>query len=305
MRRSAEPIRRGAALLIVLATLVLVTTASVSLLQRAVTARVGWNFSHNTVEADDMADAADAPIRHWLTTTSMGVVLAPDIDVPRIEVLHDVWQIDGVTYEIRINAWDQCGMVPATVARSGSPLRLCLPESVRRILDQTDLPRGQSLGLDFYIAESGAEAPMPVFPAGSGSLPIWFGAGDELRDEPSVSSEAAPPVTVGAYLATHNDRSINVNTAPRDLVEAALRAAGRGGSEAILNARALGKSASVSGLPATGQPDRSAPRIVGASNAWAMRVDVRVGALQRSWWSVYVKQRSNQWEHVQRLAIPE
>jgi len=305
MKRSADQIRRGAALLIVLATLALVATASVSLLQRAVTARVGWDFAHNTVEADDLVNAADEAIHHWLTATSASVVLAPDIDIPRIEILHDAWQIDGVTFELWINAWDQCGMVPAMVARSASPLRLSLPESVRRVLDQTDLPRGQALGLDFFIADTQSHSPMPVFPTGSGSQPNWFGSSNERPDEASVDPEAPPPAAVGAYLATHNNDSINVNTAPRDLVEAALRAAGRGGSDAILNARADGRSASVSGLPATGQADRSAPRVVGASNAWSIRIDVRVGPLQRSWWSVYVKQRSNQWERVQRLAIPE
>ncbi len=305
MKRSSDQIRRGVALLIVLATLALVATASVSLLQRAVTARVGWDFAHNTVEADDLVDAAQEPIHHWLTAMSASVVLAPEVDIPRIEILHDAWQIDGVTFELWINAWDQCGMVPATVARSASPLRSCLPGSVRRVLDRTDLPRGQGLGLDYYITETQSDSSMPVFPTGSGSQPTWFGAGNERRDAALVDSEAPPPAAVGAYLATHNNNSINVNTAPRDLVEAALRAAGRGGSDAILNARADGRSASVSGLPATGQADSSAPRIVGASNAWAIRVDVRVGALQRSWWSVYVKQRSNQWERVQRLAIPE
>lgn len=305
MTRPVDPFRRGVALLIVLATLVLVVTASVSLLQRAVTVRVGREFARNTVAADDLLDAAEAPIRHWLTTTSAGVVLAPDADVPRIEVLHDAWKIDGVTCELRIAAWDQCGMVAATAARSGSPMRSCLPEPVRRVIDRTDLPPGKTVGLDLFLAESSGARPTPIFPGPTASPATWFGIGDDRRAAPPVEAGTAPAAAVGACVATHGGSIVNVNTAPADLVQAALRAAGRGGIEAILAARAQGRSASVSGLPAAGQRDRTAPRIAGASNAWAMRVDVRVGSVRRSWWSVYVTQRSNQWERVQRLAIPE
>ena len=47
--------------------------------------------------------------------------------------------------------------------------------------------------------------------------------------------------------------------------------------------------------------------IVPSSSAWAFRIDVTVGRVARSWWSVYARRgsRNSRWECVQRLAILE
>jgi hypothetical protein len=106
-------------------------------------------------------------------------------------------------------------------------------------------------------------------------------------------------------VGTHHSGRININTAPIELVEAALRLAGRGGLEQIVAARSEGRLTSGTALARVTKPGENAPRISATSTAWAFRIDIRVGPLRRSWWSVYVKQRSNRWECGQRLAIPE
>ena len=278
------PTRRGAALLIVLATLVLVVVSAATLARVASTARTSRLLTDCEVTADDLLRAAQAPILHWLTSESATVVLPADSLWPCIRVLHDSWVVHGTDYELCVSAWDQCGMVPAQVARSGSPLRAGLPEQVRKILDEVVIPRGQVPGLDLYLNEAQG---LQVFPNA---------ASDDAVDL---------PLAIGAYVATHPSGRININTAPIELVEAALRAAGRGDREHIEAARAEGRPVTLAALSSPRRRNAKVPGIAATSTAWAFRIDIRVGPLRRSWWSVYVKQGSNQWECAQRIAIPE
>jgi hypothetical protein len=286
MIRSTSPYRRGAALLIVLATVILVATATATLARLASTARASQVFADNTIVADDLLRAAETPILAWLASTSTTVVLSPDSEFPRLEVLRDVWVVDDTNYELCLTAWDQCGLVPMGVARSGSPLRFGLPDDVRQALDGVTIPPGQLPGLDLLLGADRSDG-LRVFPTA-------------VSRKPSVESPA-----IGAFVGTHHSGRININTAPIELVEAALRRAGRGGLEQIVAARSEGRLASGTALPRVTEPGENAPRISATSTAWAFRIDIRVGPLRRSWWSVYAKEGSNRWECVQRLAIPE
>ncbi len=305
--------RRGAALLIVLATLILAVTASATLARLASTAKVERIVAHRSVVADDLLGAVEAPILQWLAVKSASVVLAPESAIPQVDVLHDYWIAEGTVYELHISGWDQCGMVPINVARSGSPLRLGLPAQVSRVLDRATLPEDQPLGLDLFSCPRQTDQRIGVFPTHGSSQPMIFGPrrdGEPLAQSRSSSEEqAGAPITpaVGEFVATHNPGRINVNTAPMVLVKAALRLAGRGGIEQIFAARSEGQRTTVGGLPTNAPPGvggRAAPQIAATSNAWAFRIDIRIGSLQRSWWAVYVKSRS-EWECVQRLAIPD
>ncbi len=275
--------RRGGALLLVLAALVLVTTASVSLLRLAVTAQAAEVAGRESRIADDLLCAAEAPILDWLSTQAGDVVLAPDVAVPQVAVLEQSWSVDDVECGLQITAWDQCGMVPVDLARSGSPLRLSLPEEVRRALDGVNLQSAAPAGLDLFLGQP-VDEQVAVFPA---------------------PDDAAPEtVALGALVATHNPNVINVNTAPPHVLEAALGVTGRGGLEAILAARAQGTAFSLSGLPTAGRPSERSLRLAAASTAWGLRIDTRVGVVRRSWWAAYVGSGSAGWECVQRLAIP-
>ncbi len=276
-------IRRGGALLLVLAALVLVTTASVSLLRLAVTAQAAEVAERESRIADDLLAAAEAPILDWLSTQAADVVLAPDVAVPKIAVLREMWTVNDVECGLQVTAWDQCGMIPLDLARSGSPPGMILPEEIRRTVGSATLRNDQPAGLDFFLDQPGGDGPA-VFPV--------------------PDDEAPGPVALGALVATHNPGVINVNTAPPHVLEAALRIAGRGGREAILAARAAGTAFSPGGLPMSGRTSDRSLRLAAASAAWSLRIDIHVGMVRRSWWAVYVGSGSAGWECVQRLAIP-
>lgn len=287
----SRPDHHGVALLLVLAMLVLIIPVAVGFTQRGLLATVEERVSEQGRVADSIRAQLEAsPLQKWLSTESSKVVLDLEATSPRVDVLHDRWQIDDSVYEVRVTAWDQCGMAPLASIRAGSPLRAAIPGGILERINAADAPQAEPVGLDqlglgpFELERSALRSAFPT------------------PDEDDVLS-------VGAWIATHpvgENGSINVNTAPLPLVEAALAAASRGGIEIIVAARSEGRLAP---LPRALDRDNSsvsgpAPHLVGSSSAWSMRIDVRVGSVQRSWWAVY-RQTSGRWECVQRLVIPD
>jgi len=288
--------RRGVALLLVLAMIILIVPVAVGFAQRAVLANLEDRLSTQEQVAGSVRAQLEAgPLQSWLAGESAKVVLDLDARTPRIESLNERWRLDGIVYEVRMTAWDQCGMAPAAMLATASPLRGALPGGILERFDQANAVKEQRepAGLDQF---------------GAGFDPL---AGDRsaLRSVFPAPDET-DVLSIGAWIATHpvgDSGSINVNTAPLPLIETAMSLAGRGGIEAIIAARWEGRRAP---LPAAIEMDSQvaqpnlAPRLVGVSNSWAMRIDVRVGSIQRSWWSVY-RQSSGRWECVQRLVIPD
>jgi hypothetical protein len=282
--------RRGAALLIVLATLILTMTAMTILAQASASIYSGRTIDRCGRIADDLLTAADAPIQAWLRDESSKVSLPTDAQTPSMAVLHDVWMIDGVEQALTITAYDQLGMVPVEAVRSGTPLRLTLSTEVIRAVDSLkDLsPSSKSpLGLDLF-ARSDDSRTVPVFP--------------------HMATGADRAAAIGELIATHNSAPprLNVNTAPMALVEAAMRLAGRGGTEQVMAARKAGKFATVGSASSPVSAEaKFVPQIVSSSTCWSFRIDVRVGPLWRSWWATYEPGESGKWKCVQRLAITE
>ena len=276
--------RRSAALLIVLASMVLVVTASASIARVAVSTKQRIQFQSRVLVADDLLRAAESPILHWLKTRSQSVVLAPENSMPVIEVLHDRMLDTDSVITIRITGFDQCGMSPLAAVRSGSVLRTFLPTDVVSAVDRIQLESDQLPGLDLF---------------GHGE---WS---EDLKVFPRLGAFRPAPPTIGAVIATHNPGLLNVNTAPIGLIESTMRSKGVGGLEQIIVARNNGKSAvAPTSEVASRSGQASAIQFVSSSSVWSFRIDINVGALQRSWWSVYT-QGSNEWECVQRLAITE
>lgn len=311
MTNTIRPIRRGAALLIVLAALILTVTASASLAGLASSLKMQSKLDRAAIAADDLLRASEAPIIAWLESESAQVVLPPEVETPRIGVLHDTWSDGKRAYELLITAWDQDGMVPIKLARSGSPLRMALPTDVRRALDQVQTKADEPPGLDLFVAHlGGIDDQIKVFPRSDSTEPIVFvdALNSTSREDTDPRQHPAPDqptlLAIGAFVSTHSGGRINLNTAPPDLLEQAFRGAGRGGFDFVLASRAEGRSVSLGDLPSSSSSNRTAPQIVGSSSAWSFRIDIRVGPLRRSWWAVYVKSRST-WECVQRLAIAE
>jgi len=322
---------RGVALLIVLATLVLAISASVTLVRVASTARLREQVQDRVAAVDGLLDAAegiDGPIQHWLEHDAGQIVLPIDSKSPAVAVLNDHWMDprSGDRNELRITAFDQLGMVPWRLVRSGSPLRLTLPAEILHVLDQELVERGAEhrlLGLDQWAVRE--QDSICRFPASLEGDAMSFGDAAGTSNEFWEEGQSSFPA-IGGVLATHPSTDalapaiINVNTAPIPLIQAAMRMAGRDGIEVITAARERGELAPVPAPAPAPRPQagassqhdiNSAPRFVGDSDSWAFRIDCRVGPLRRSWWAVYqpsahrTSSRAKPWECVQRLAITE
>ncbi len=216
--------------------------------------------------ADDLLVACSAPIRDWLRRDANGVVLSTQSMEPVVPVLSDHFELNGRSIELVATAWDLQGMLPADAVRAGTPLRLSLPEDVRRRLDELT---ADPAGLDNIHSKDGGRL---VFPS--------LGS-----DAPAIGA----CVSTSARLSTQPVVRLNVNTTPATLLENAMRLAGRGGFDEIMERRARGEPGGPPPLP-----DRElsgSPRVVlvGSSGSWGIRIDIRVGSVRRSWWMVWTR----------------
>lgn len=310
-RERSKPIRRrrrGVALLIVLAALVLVLSATAVLVRAASAAKLNQKIDVSTRIADDLLEAADAPIVDWLTTQAASVVIDPAHPSPQVQILDHRWRMAEHDCELAITAWDQLGMAPIQLARSGSPMRLALPPEALQQLDQLELAPDSKPGLDLLE---------DAFPQPRRSKAVVFGYSAPVESSTPANLQsnalAASATRLGELVATHNRDPvrINANTAPIELLEAAFRASGRGGIESIVQSRRQGKPASLAAAAANSRaiddPGHSRLELVSASNLWSFRIDIGIGPVRRSWWATYAPARTRGgqggWECIQRLAI--
>jgi len=293
---SANPIRRGAALLLVLAALILSTVSCAIAAHSAAALKATRRADQAARVADDLLIAVEAPIQHWLSTSAPAAVLPPVANEPRFDVLHDVVRVGAFDAEIIIAAFDQLGMVPWQLVNSASPIAAVLPPEVERVMPR-EMNSEVPVGLDAFVQADLA--------------PGW-------RVYPLAERSNADYYAIGALVATHNDSGgdsggesggesgsesggrgrINVNTAPRKLLEAAMLDAGRGGIESMLDSRENGKAASFASH--SSRHAQQSITLVSTSDVWSFRIDISVGPITRSWWCVYSSSQL-----VQRLVIPE
>lgn len=294
---------RGGALLVVLAALVLAVTASATIARLASTVKLRRQFAERIERADDVLRAAEAPIVHWLSSGSASVVLPPDQEFPGLEVLHHQLKGEGDKLILQIWAFDQCGMAPLSVGRSGSPLRLALSQPVLSAIDGLELAPGQQAGLDLVANALDKDSGWKVFPQCPASEAVQFGNRERIELDKNAAEHS---LAIGALVSTHcPEATTNVNTAPIPLIEAAMRTAAIGGIEQVIASRAAGRLAQAPAHQSRdGKLESGRVRLVSTSSAWSFRIDIHVGPLRRCWWAVYT-QGNSEWECVQRLAITE
>lgn len=299
--------RRGVALLIVLAVLMITLTATSIIMSAAANASASRRLAQADHIAIDLLAAAEEPIQWWLKNESDKVILPlpPTVLEPAVAVLDDSFTLaarlidddeasgESPVVQITITAFDQRGMVPMQLARSGSPLRLSLPTEVLQLLDAADLPPASGtldvqLGLDLFSRAIDDYPDVAIFPSAV--------AGGANR-RPFGAQDAARLPALGGLVATHNRGTpvrINICTAPMPLVEAACRLAGRGDIDQIVAARTAGKRPDVPQLfdrAQSGEAASSIPSIVTTTDCWSFRIDLTVNGLKQSWWSTYTRGR--------------
>lgn len=292
--------RRGAALVLVLGALVVAMTAAVAAARVSIDTHVQRTLDVSESVADDAMRGASARIEEWLRSSSADAVAPVDAGEPRIAVMHARIAAGQSSVTIEVTAFDQHGMVPWASARAGDAFaRAALPEDARDSVANVSVPKGTPPGIDLAAPSSvrshwPAHAPMEL---------REFGATQGERSSPRVVESAHSEPAIAALVASHLEGapSINVNTAPMALIEAAERIAQRSLADAVRTARTAGKRAPLPPPPA-GAHDAAQVRFVGSSDCWSFRVDIFCGPVRRSWWITYRQSRDG-WQCVQRLRI--
>ncbi len=268
--------RRGVAMLIALMTMT-VLIAGITIIARVQTTdRLIEMRADDTSYTQDIFRIADMPIRAWLEEQASSAVVDPTTSAPMIHVSDDEIVLGDQAVRIRITAWDQYGMIP----RNADELRI-------------------NLGSDVDTAWQDARYP---------SL-------DLSTEQSSVFPSREHPAAIGGFFATHNpwptrsgttrSRSgavININTAPVQLIEEIFQRFNLGDPSHIFEKRAQGELAT---FTLSAQDARQVSvRLVSISRVWSFRVDVWIGTIRRSSWSVYSNQGGH-WRLVQRVGIDD
>ncbi|MEM9167055.1 MAG: hypothetical protein AAGB48_08515 [Planctomycetota bacterium] len=279
--------RRGVAMLLVLgATLVVtsaigVTAASLTSRQRTVA------IAEHARLTEDLLSAAEAITKRWLAREAPRATVDPGAPRPRV----DIADVDVHGGSVRVTAYDLYGMMSSGATPTHPLWRASGTISSEEVFGARSLA-------DLSNPE------VPVHPAAD-------------RDELRIGERIAVFPGADTGPTTGNTVIININTAPKPLLNAALRLAQRGDIASILTSRAEGRPAPAPAAP-TGQASgvstdltNSSPgdtaglvRLVGRSTLWAVRVDARQGLVERSWWTIY-QSRGRGWTILERHEIAD
>lgn len=270
----------GIALLLVLASLVMVTGVLGLLTLSVAQAHRASQLVIDERRADDLLRSCESAVNEWLTKHAPRAAVDPESSEPKVEIASIEWtDSDGTECFVRAAAWDLLGMLPPGT-NSSSPLWLAVDPMLR------DFERGDAGSLCEI-----SSAPVSVYPLID---EYKLALGSQLSIYPRSDSRRTPN--------TPTTPTININTAPRPLLEAALHLAQRGDIASILAARADGRPAPAP--PRIADDGETFVELTGRSTLWAVRTDASVSGLRRSWWTVYESRRGG-WEIIERHAIGE
>ncbi len=272
--------RRGVALLIVLAAVVLIACSASIAARARTTAALTLDHDRALAVADALLPAAEAAALQRLAELD-SIVLPPESREPRLALLEDAIESEAGVIRLGVTAFDLRGMVPLDAVREAAFAGLLDPR---------------------IIAAAEEAAPSRGLPPGPDLIEMGAGVGLRVFPSPSViGADGRASVASSVSFLEGSDVVLNVCTAPMELIEAALRRSGAQLRGQIVAARAEGRAPAV---PAALPLGRGTIRLTTRSDAWALRVDVGVGRARRSWWSV-VRLVDNEWRVVQRVVIAE
>jgi hypothetical protein len=260
-----RPARRGAALLLVLGAVVVV----LAVLQVGMSTR-WWGASvaildHRDAQQWQLLADADAVIAAWCERHGATMTADPASPMSGLILVDRSWTMSGNADgepggRIQVRIWDACGGLPVAALATGHPI-------------------AGSVGAP-WSALIGQVPPTPDvletlrLPPGVRQFPVEPAAGP-----------AQPSCAVG--LAIHGEGSVNINTAPLDMIEAVARWNGLSlDLRALAAERHLGKP---SGLPRMGSPlaDLADVRLVDRTDRWQALITITHQGRTTAWWTVY------------------
>lgn len=268
--------RQGIALLMALATLVLVLAGvAAAMVALRGTHQAAWT---STVDARLLAGLRQGErlAGAWLKTSAGKTVLPPEGG--GLLLVDDRFVLNDGEGRLTVTAYDGLAGIPAHLAQKGSALRTALPvaliglvvppvspaqvEQASSLLDRLDLPEGVRR--------------YPVGLGGSGR--IWHNGETTDTTAEDVFPETTEP-SLAEFLAVRSDGRINLNTAPAPLLKAAFVALRLNGVDQVLERR---RKLLPSQAPTT--QATSGLRVVAESERWQMLITVGWQGIRRSWW---------------------
>jgi hypothetical protein len=281
--------RRGVALLLVLATLVVVVPTMALLTTRATALHRQSRQSSVSVMLYHSLPAIQARIQAWLAEESATTVLPLEAISPSLLV--ESLQLDiqresnAEATWITMHAFDLRGMLPVAVVRD-TPLGQRLLSDLAGKLREESLERSLTLGLDGWSKRSVLDGGHSWYPLG----------------ENAAATEPVPGGLIAFDLSELELAPVlNMNTAPWPLVEAVARSQGITDLDDLSQSRESGVSTPI--VPrAAGARTQSSIRLVSSSDAWAFRVEASSGSARRAWWFVYVQDQQG-WRLHRRVPI--
>ena len=295
--------RPAVALLLVLAALVISTTAALALTRHTATMRLNRASSDAREVARSVSRGTPHIVRSWLVNSAPTAVVSPNSKAPAVAVCDDRIPTSRGWARVEITAFDQLGMIPWPIASQIDTESLA--EAYLRT--RGTVPSGLD---DVVHAED-----MSVYPDQLGARKrTWFGEYPQGDSAEPAAHHRGSERSVGQRFATHaldevdlrsaqTPRwSLNVNTAPLTLIEAVLADSNIEATARIRDARREGELAPP---PAGSLEFRGTNvRLVARSGRWAFRTDVTVDGVRDSRWTVYIR-RGPVWVLEQNLVIAE
>ena len=275
-----RPARHGLAMLMALATVVLVlagVTAGLTAVhgarQSARSSDVDARLLAGLRQGERLASA-------WLKASSADLVLPPDGG--GLVLVDDRFILADGEGRLSVVAYDGLAGIPACLAQRGSALRLALPSALTELAVPPISP-AQAERSSHLLDSLGLPEGVRRFPRASwGEGRIWraFGSGTPADSSPAPSAEPS----LAEAISFRSDGRINLNTAPAPLLRTAYSVLGLGGVDKVLERR---QAQQTSEPPAGTQPAANGLRLVAQSDRWQMLITVSWQGISRSWWVDY------------------
>jgi len=269
--------RRGAALLLSMVALVLVTGVLASLF-----ALHGERTRLHAVEAREreviaLLREAEELAARWCAEQGAEMVLAPEDTHAGLVILDDAFPRGGREYRVTIQVFDGTGGVPAARARAPQPLSGWRPMG----WGDTVISRpGDPVTGDADVLERVAVGNKERYPATAGSV---------------RRPDALLPLAL--WLMPHSQGEVNVHTLPPELLGDLFRALGREDAEDLLERRRVGERVTAEELGRHVTARLLGIRLEVETDRWQCLITVRVAGRERRWWTVLRRDE----EHVRKV----
>ena len=274
--------RSGVALLVALAATVILSTA-LAVAWTAAGGAAGETVVDRIVhQQSELLRVGERLAADWIRTRSAEAVLVPEGG--GLVILHDGWSVPGQDGRLHLQMHDGLAGVPASLAKRGSPLRLAMPAQLLPI-EIPARPAPVAGAVDDLLELIELPAGTRRFPAAIPTVPARFG-GKPVVGRALVA--ASPAADVASAISVHSDGRININTAPKAVLELVYQMLDLGEVETLLARRAAGAftRAPSKGRARTSE-DAKALTLVDHSDLWYALITVEVDGARRAWWVVF------------------